>query len=75
MYTLYIDMVLVAVGLVHTVVSISACGAEHPGSISGLDSGNTINYVTLLHLWHEWEEQYQCMVWCAKNLSGWWLGK
>ena len=30
--------VLVAVGLVHTVVSISACGAEHPGSIPGLDS-------------------------------------
>ena len=27
-----------AVGLVHTVVSISACGAEHPGSIPGLDS-------------------------------------
>ena len=25
------------VGLVHTVVSISACGAEHPGSIPGLD--------------------------------------
>ena len=26
------------IGLVHTVVSISACGAEHPGSIPGLDS-------------------------------------
>ena len=49
-----------AVGLVHTVVSISACGAEHPGSIPGLDSGNTINYGSLLHLWHEWEEQYEC---------------
>ena len=49
-----------AVGLVHTVVSISACGAEHQGSIPGLDSGNTINYGSLLHLWHEWEEQYEC---------------
>jgi hypothetical protein len=37
----------VAVGLVHTVVSISACGAEHPGSIPGLYTGNTINYAFL----------------------------
>ena len=31
---------VIFVGLVHTVVSISACGAEHPGSIPGLDSDN-----------------------------------
>jgi hypothetical protein len=37
----------VAVGLVHTVVSISACGAEHPGSIPGLDSMNAISYSSL----------------------------
>ena len=64
----------VAVGLVHTVVSISACGAEHPGSIPGLDSGNTINYGSLLHLWHEWEEQYECIWYGAQKISwggGW----
>ena len=38
-------MVTFDVGLVHTVVSISACGAEHPGSIPGLDiSGLTFMY-------------------------------
>jgi hypothetical protein len=37
----------VAVGLVHTVVSISACGAEHLGSIPGLDSMNAISYSSL----------------------------
>ena len=36
-----------AVGLVHTVVSISACGAEHPGSIPGLDIMNAISYGSL----------------------------
>ena len=49
-------MVIVVVGLVHTVVSISACGAEHPGSIPGLDKDwqdicwENINMV-LYHLW------------------------
>lgn len=30
---------LIAVGLVRTVVSISHCGCDDPGSIPGLDSG------------------------------------
>ena len=38
-----------AVGLVHTVVSISACGAEHPGSIQKL---LLLILFLFLHLWH-----------------------
>ena len=44
-------MVILAIGLVHTVVSISACGAEHPGSIPGLDSILS-TFISFFHLCH-----------------------
>ena len=47
------------VGLVHTVVSVSACGAEHPGSIPGLDTDGTDIYgSSILDLWHAYFSYY-----------------